>query len=355
MENKRNLVIGLVIVAIVAGSGITAIILLMPPAGNPPPEESLLPTTPVPSVTLSVNDVVASEENSITLQEIVTMLQADESKIRSWVYPIGTVNRTIVGFNPIDMLDQLGYWDAFNLLCIAGDAFSRTINTTDLYLRDSAFTSDWMLDPIFIGIACDGQWFTDSPIQSVANYGNFSIFGQTRTSAQRIKNLVTMNITQHWQVAVKVNGVTEFVIDRANVTVNEYTDRYSYSDNATGKSWDNTFTGRTVADIVNRTTAKDLSYNVTFLAADGWGTTWKYNKSEIQDGLPPSTCAMIGTPPQVLGTDGLLCTLYYKIAPAAGTPSFNRLADGGPFRAVVPGQTRNRYMKLVVEILITAV
>ncbi len=355
LENKRNLYIGIAIIAIVAGSVITGAILLMPPAETPP-EETIWPTAPVPSVKLYVNDVLAAEKKNMSMQQIVTMLQADETKLRSAVVLIGGVNRTIWGFNPLDVLESLGYWDPFNVLYIdVPGTYSRTINTTDLYMRDSEFNSDYTGVPIFVGIVCDKQWLNASSIQSSANYGNFSVFGNTRAGNQRVKNLATMNITSHWQVAVKVNGVTEFVLDRTNITVNESTHRYGYSDNATGKNWDNTFTGRTLADIVNCTTAKELAYTVNFTTLDDWGSTWKYNKTEIQNGLPPSSCSQIGTPPETLSTNGLLMTIYTLIAPGAGTPTHNLVSPGGPFRLVVPGLTRNYYMKLLTEIKITIV
>ncbi|MHA1683087.1 MAG: hypothetical protein ACTSUE_19265 [Promethearchaeota archaeon] len=354
--NKSSMMV-LVLVACMAGTSIaTGLIVwgVMKPAAA---DVESVPTSIAPDASLTIVDDLTGTGVEVSISEISGMILSDPSKKKVATEEIGGKDRTLVGINPIDLFDAKGFWDPWNVSLVSGDAGnpSETINVTDMYFSDDEFDSQAVGNPIFIAIACDGKWLTESPIQNTANYGNFSVFGSTRFSSQRIRNLNTLNITSHWQVKVVVDNVTEFVIDRTNITTNQETATYGYQDNASGKSWNNTYIGRTVADIVDETSASGSDYNLTIIAADGWGSKWVYNNTDIESGLSEDKRGEIGEPPENLTTDGLLMTLYYQAGDPDEFPSLNTVGSGGPFKTVLPGQTRNKYMKLVTEINIIIV
>lgn len=354
---KREIATSMLVVLITAcaaGSSVATGLIVWSMMKPEEPAPDALPTTEAPDLALTIVDGITGKDVEVPLLEIVAMM-ANPNKLKSVQEEIGGKTRTILGVNPIDLFDEYGFWDPWNITVMAGDATSNVINVSDMYISDSEFFGDAVGDPIIIGVACDNMWLGDSPINDIANYGNFSVFGSTRESAQKIRDVVALNITSHWQVEVFVDNVSEYIVNRSNIMDNEITDQFDYYDNDSGKGWNRTYSGRTISDIVNQTSALGQDYNITIIAADGWGSKWVYNNTDINKGLTEEKQAMINDPEEPLDPEGKLMALYYEAADIGEFHTLNNVGSGGPFKTVVPGQTRNRYMKLVTEIRVVLI
>jgi hypothetical protein len=152
-------------------------------------------------------------------------------------------------------------------------------------------------------------------------------------------------------VTITVDGVAEAWLNRTNINLDEQFN-YAYFDTASNKGWNNTVNGTNIYDAIGALTGL-VEWNVSFVAVDGWGTNWKWNETDTEE-LTLASRALVNNPAEPLATDGHGMVLYTSIAPGDSTDFVdNSFESGGPYRTLVPGQTRDKYMKYVTEIRIT--
>jgi hypothetical protein len=242
-------------------------------------------------------------------------------------------------------MDHYGIHYVDNFKLTASDGYSKTMSYTKFYMGSPLYYKDAIGEYSMMVVAVNRTWLASYK----SSYGNLRPFGTLLSSGEKVSDVVKLNAMTEVLVNVSVNGVTNILLSRTNMTslgsLNFTSYNWSYTDNASGKGWGPSMVnGTTIASIADFISISGGEYNVSFISIDGWGTNWKYNKTQMVDGV---TGKMINSPATELANEGKQTIL-------------NVIEDGdelgyadGPFRNIVPGQTRDRYQKAVVEIRFT--
>jgi len=286
----------------------------------------------------------------------------------------------------VDVLDVLAYYDTnfagdmtFTSIKDSYGAFE-VLNTSAYDLVGKMYEDD---EPVIIGIAANKTWLEASPIGSQC--GNFSIFGQNMETS--CKRLNTIDVLNNWTVDVFVNGVLNITLGPENLTNGVSPISYSYID--TGwYNYNRTYWGTNISDIVSYTGADSYSnFEVQFVASDGYKLPNPYssrtpeslyNKTEVMEHLPHdgnNVIALGNHTDNVNGTgkdpsDGVpMAATELRMALVFADQELGEgLYDNpdpiwpyrkfggyraGPYRLVIPGRIKARYLAHVKEIKIT--
>jgi len=274
-------------------------------------------------------------------------------------------------YTGVDILDILARWHtnfAYNMTFNSTrtpDGYSsvRYLNMSTGDIINKMYYGN--RDPIIIALAANKGWLPGSKL------GNFNIIGKNMDES--LSNLENITIVDSWTVQVMVNNTLEFVIDPTNMTENEYTDRYSYED-TTWWSFDRTYWGRNISEIISHTSAAGLNYTVRFWSEDGYATPRpfgsskenRYNNTDIEEGIIPPWNPNRDTVSdgEFLPPTDLLMNLVYATQEHGETgqgitdPVWpHRLMNGygrGPFYVIIPGRPRANYLSHVNLINITS-
>jgi hypothetical protein len=168
---------------------------------------------------------------------------------------------------------------------------------------------------------------------------------------------------------------TWFTINSTNIKDNEFTANHSYLNN---DDWNfkRQYWGRNISDVINEAltagTYSGQNYTARFFAADGYSEPVAkgkfgprepipFNITEIEEGVDPAFRGdQVNDPPELVPESDLLMCLCYaqrelgeffgnEQDPVWPSKKVNNYHTG-PFNIVVPGRTRDHYLKYVTEI-----
>ena len=286
----------------------------------------------------------------------------------------------------VDVLDVLAYYDtnfAGDMIFTSKeDSYGATeiLNTSAYDLVGKMYED---AEPVIIGIAANKTWLEASPIGSQC--GNFSIFGQNMETS--CKRLDTIEVLNNWTIDVIVNGVLNITLGPENLTNGVNPINYSYID--TGwYNYNRTYWGTNISDIISYTGVDAYAnFEVQFVASDGYklpdpysyrSPEALYNKTEVMEHLPHDGSHVIalgnhtdnvngtGKDPSdgvpMAATDLRMCLVFADQELGEGQygnpdPAwpYRRYGGyrGGPYRLVVPGRIKARYLAHIKEIKIT--
>ncbi len=305
-----------------------------------------LPTSDVPDASLTFTN--GGDEETISLSTIVEYINNETIPLIEYEYEIDdgvTVN--LAGINPIYLYEIMGWYDVNETSFIASDDFASKIDVGIFLLADPDFNKGAVGNPNVLGLAINNKWLADYDEE----LGNFAIFGDELSGKQKAKDVVKVEYNSAWQVNVIVDDVIVATLNNSNIEssgLNYTTYEWGYTDNSDGYSFDTAdYSGATIASIISTLTSVSGDYNVSFISIDGWGANWVYNETDIEDGLSEDNAAMINDPEEPMSNEGKQIILCNE-------EDDEKLYHGdGPFRVIVPGQTKNRYQTYVTEIQIT--
>lgn len=325
MANKAGIAIGLIAVVAIA-SGVGYYFLVYQPSQ-------------IPRLTLKYG----SESKSYTLDDILAYIEDGNLTLLNKTATIDGAVSQIEGFNPLELYELNGWNFVDQVEYASKNGSKQIINASQFILGDSNYQSSAVGDTSMIVYRVNGTLLKSLN----AKFGDFALIGTTLTTNQKLFDINTLTYISDWMVAVKVNDEIKSYISAKNISSlsnGNYTSyTYGYNDTYSGKSWDNT-TVNSGTSIANLTTIAGLTtqnYNVSFISADGWGTSWKYTKSQMENGV---TGKKIENNTVSLSNEGKQTILADKA---------NGKSCGfkeGPFRIMMPGQTRDRYSKWIVEV-----
>lgn len=352
MELDKKKILGIVIAAVVIIGGSLGYYygIYLPnknkDIGGEEPDLTGLPDGDAPVGDLVVNNGTTMI-GKLSLQLIVNGLRNGTFHLVNTEANISNTMVNVSGFNPLEIFDYLGlhYANEFNV--VAADGYAKTLDWTKFYMGEKYYFKDAVGEETMIAIAANKTWLKTYNEE----LGNMRVCGGSFTSGQKIKNIVNLTVINEIEVKVTFTDGVETMkmmsITHSNVSTitngNITTYEWGYTDNASGKSWTRVnHTGITIASLFD-SLGYAGNYNVSFISVDGWGAKWKYSKTDIEDGI---TGKMINDPPTELFHEHKQTMLNWEVN---GQPL---TYASGPFRAICPGQTRDRYQKAVVEIRI---
>ena len=310
-------------------------------------EAVLTNSTPAPNVDIQMTrDGV---NTTLTLQTIIEYIQNETIPLVGINETDDETNETTEwkGVNPLHLCEIVGWKDAWNLSIYAADGFAAVHTAQDLILRDPDFYKYSDYEATMICFAANSSWLKvwDSDL------GDFAVKGDGLSGKQRPSNVVGIEFQSEWNVAIKVNGEVQGYLAKSNKTATGL--NYTYYDwgYSANYSWDvRKCTGVTVASIINTiTNASKYNYNVSFIAADGYGTTKVFTRTDILSG---KSGVMVDN-----GTDGHqdeLMSMGKQPMLAIAEDDEELGYSAGAFELVVPGASKSDYIKQIVEIQITA-
>ncbi|MCP4763983.1 MAG: hypothetical protein GY870_19580 [archaeon] len=361
MVNKKLIALIIAVVAVVGtGGGIYYISTLLSDGGDGgnPPGDPLqgLPTGTVPTASLRLDNGTILE---ISLNEIVTLIDNENITLVEYdlVLNEGETDEetiSIKGFNPLDLYDYIGWYyvDEVNFLS-KEDNFNYTFSFKDFSLQDGNYYRYSTTDATIVGIAMSSE--TEKKWLSTYDgdkYGNFSLFGEVLTGKQRIKKLT--NVTKESEVLI---NVTRYVMNSGvlkdqssmgyigynNISsilgVNYTSYDWGYDDNAGWGYKNATYNGTTITSIANEFSIPSV-YNVTFLPLDNYGGS-QYNETEMEYGV---NRLMVNDPEEPASPEGKQAMLFHLKDDEVLTH------EDGPFRIIIPGESKGKYTKNVAEI-----
>ena len=346
MEKKH--IIGLVLTIVIAtAGGLTYYFGFYLPSlqktpGNDIGEVTGLPESTPPNASLLLKDIDDSTIANVSLAEIVERLNNGSLNLVKCTIEKDGKTLNLAGFNPLELMDIYGLYYADEFESIAKDQAKSTLNYSGFYLGDPAYYKDAVGEYSMIAISINATWLR----QYDSTYGDFRIYGQVWSTSQKIKDVETLKIKTELVVKVKVNGILNISLSKSNLStiigLNYTSYEWGYFDNSSNKSWGpKVHNGTTIASIAQYINISSSQYNVSFISVDGWGLKWKYNKTQMEDGI---TGVKINTPQEDLNNEGKQTILN-------NLDNTQQLGhNDGPFRVILPGHTRDRYQKAVVEI-----
>jgi hypothetical protein len=325
MANKSGIAIGLIAVVVIA-SGIGYYFLVYQPSQ-------------IPRLTLKNG----TESKSYTLEEILGFIEKGNITLLNKTATIDGAVSQVEGFNPLELYELNG-WDYVDQVEFSTKNGSKqVINASQFILGDTNYQSSAVGDTSMIVYRVNGTLLKELN----SKFGDFALIGTTLTTDQKLFDVNTLTYVSDWMVAVKVNNEIKSYISAKNISSlsnGNYTSyTYGYNDTYTGKSWDNTTVNSGVT-ITNLTTIAGLTtenYNVSFISCDGWGSTWKYSKTNMETG---NFNKKIENNTVLLSWEGKQTILADKAN--GNLVGFKE----GPFRIMMPGNTRDRYAKWITEI-----
>lgn len=314
-----------------------------------------LPDSEIPDISLTLNNGTQSE---ISLSDIIGYINAETIELIEYEVKVEGKTYSVKGFNPLDLYSVIGWNFVDDVEFFASQNSKVSLGISDLYLADSAFWKDATSNPVIIGIAASTKsskfWLNEWN----SAYGNFSIFGDDElfSISKKIKQVVQLNSESDFLVNVtlySINGGTGDLVSQESVGIIggnnistgagfNYTHyNWGYFDTAEGYGSDSAdYNGTTITSIADWAGLSG-AYNVSFFAIDGWGGKWKYNKTQMEDGV---TGTMINDPEEEMPNEGKQTILCHKM----DNTQLNY--HEGPFKIVMPGNTKRVYTKNIVEI-----
>ena len=385
---KKDIIIGLSLIAIVAiGGGIGLLLFLNP---SPLPQEEGYKGLPVDWSTapldacfildnqthvfkVTLEDILEGIELAIEEDEDTSGARINEYKDVIFCYQFMYNGHIITGVDILDVLEKFDTYYANNMnLSAKGQTLQEQVSSKSIIQKMYKGPED----PLVIAIAADGQWLAESSLGSTL--GNFSIIGDDWSL--ECLNLEKITVIDNWTVSVNVNGIEEFKIDPLNMTENEFNANYSYS---RFDDWDynRQYWGRNLSEIISHTSANGKNYTVRVHAVDGITGPHEdydpYSDEDVEEGINPpfpddyTDNVNKSYPDNIQGvplpsTDLLMCLVYkhqefgecgYNGNPCDPVwPYPRRLGyDSGPFSLVVPGRPRGTYVKYIYLINITTI
>jgi len=374
---KKDLIIGISLIAIVVISGTIGLVFLVnqPPHGENEDSNIGLPTNwntaPNSSYFILKNQTT---EIQVTLEEILegvqlaieeedTSARINEYKDVIYYHEFYYQNYLVAGVDFLDILEKFDINFAYNMTFISKT--SEKIHITTTKIIDKMYEGPE--DPITLVIAANGKWLADSPLGSKC--GNFSIIGENWND--ELLKLDIIEALDNWTIPVNVNGILNYTITPSNIHKNEYVGNYSY-DRFDYWNYDRQFWGRNISDIVQETSAAGKNYTLRFYAADGVISPYDrcYDQDDVEKGIVPpfrSEDRINRTIENINGVplpkpDQVMCLIYKQqefgesyggtTDPVWTYPKM--LGYGrGPFSIVVPGRPRGEYIKYITRIEIT--
>lgn len=393
--DKKDLAIGILLIAIVGLSGGLGFMFIAgPDMFGPPPEDPTnlfgLPddwnTAPNSSFFMLYNQTGASIK--VTLKDILdgVALAVEEAaaggpginEYKDIIYPYTFVDPSsglyVTGVDLLDILEKYDTNFGWDLTINSDSGYTLDLTTGDIITN--MYENE---NPYIVAIAANKEWLAESPLGS--SWGNFTFLGKEYPSV--IYDMNTVEVRSNWTVEVIVNGSVEYIIDQNNMKLNQYDDIYSY-DRDDWWTYNRHYWGRNISEIISHTDAGVLNYTVRFWSTDGWATPWpfggekkepRYNNTHIEtgivspyprwaDGYLNDTADLINITQVPLPETDLLMALVYAdqefgesgqgitdpIWPYRTMCGYHR----GPFYVAIPGRPRETYLKYVTRIEITS-
>jgi hypothetical protein len=377
---KKDIYIGISLIAIVAIGGGIGLFFILNPAQQPEEGYKGLPadwsTAPndayfmlnnqTNTIRVTLEDILEGIELAIEEDEDTSGSRINEYKDVIFCYQFYYNGFLVTGVDLLDVLEKFDTFYANNMnLTAKGQTEQEQVSSQNIVQKMYKGPED----PLVIAIAAEGKWLADSPLG--ATYGNFSIIGKNWNV--QCLNLENITVIDSWTVSVKVDGIEEFKITPLNMTTNEFTANYSYF-RFDDWNYNRQYWGRNISEIISHTSASGKNYTVRVYAIDGVAGPSEendpYDQIDVEQGIVPPYIAddrinktmedLTGVP--LPNTDLLMC-LIYKQREWGETgfgvtdpvwPYPRRLGyDSGPFSLVVPGRPRGQYVKYLYLINIT--
>ena len=380
---KKDLYIGISLIAIVAISGGIGLFFILNPLGQQqqegykglPADWNTAPTDAYfmldnqnDPIKITLADILEGIELAIEEDEDTSGSRINEYKDIIFCYQFYHNGYLITGVDLLDVLEKFDTFFANNMnLTAKGQTEQEQVSSKRIIQKMYKGSED----PLVIAIAVDGKWLADSPLGPT--YGNFSIIGDNWDV--ECLNLEKITIIDNWSISVTVNGIEEFKIDPSNMTANEFTANYSYT---RFDDWDynRQYWGRNLSDIISYTSAYGKNYTVRIHAVDGViGPNEEYrpyNSSDIEKCIIPPfseddfvNVSQTTYPGVLLPVNGLRMCLVYKEQEFGECGYYGSPCDpiwphprilgyeSGPFKLIVPGRPRGKYVKYIDLINIT--
>ncbi|TXT54718.1 MAG: hypothetical protein BAJALOKI2v1_740021 [Promethearchaeota archaeon] len=387
MENKKDIILGILLIVIVALSGALGFLLIFPPSQIKEP--TLLRGLPddwsgapnsayftlynkTDTVKITLKNILDGVELAIEQEEDTSGAMINEYKdiIYYDTFFHEGFGLYITGVDILSVLEKFDTNFALNLSFISKRNTKGAVETLQLSSADiikHMYAGEE--EPIILAIAANKTWLADSPIGDIC--GNFSIFGQNMPNS--LTNLDRIEVIDSWRIKINVNGNFEKYIYPSDITTNPTVESYSYERN----DWwdfDRKYWGKTLASIIAGTSAAGKNYEVRIWSVDGYASPRPYgskkeppySRNDVEQGIdPPWTDADLvnesGVPLPDPGNK--LMTLVYKhqefgetgqnvtdpVWPYPKACGYHR----GPFYLVVPGRVRDVFAKWINRIEIS--
>jgi len=412
METK-DFLIGVLLIGMVSVAGWVGFLYVNPPTKTikktdeetkyiyievPPTYDSGLPddwsNAPNSSKIILYNET--GDVVEITLGQILDYVNKYEetSQEKYWwekrLEPLTVDNPSGIPVTGVDILELLRVFDCL----YASELEFVSHNDTASKLRmDVVEMSNLISDDknIILGIAANKQWLNASPLASRS--GDFMILGKDTSVDEEIEytcyDLETIRVTKNWTIAVKVynddgSENQTLILNYDNLT-STATEKYHYEyENTDYWSFNRSYYGTNVSQIVDYTEAKGTNYVLNFTFSDGgsqpsnksrrevYSYAIHFNSTDVEVGLAHNGTHVIGNHVDLvngsipmLKSDLKMC-IAHKIKfgyefydhPIAGklynSPWDQFYNDGyPPFQLIIPGASRSRFYNGLSEITIT--
>lgn len=252
-KNSKIALTAVTIIVIVVALGASLYYL----TGNPGATQTnaLVPAGNPPSGQLKISGDVAAEEN-LTISNLTQM-------------PLVNVTNTIkgetanyVGVTLTELLNQTGAsWDAGNINVIAGDGYTKTINTYQAYNSTQYNGQEYIL-----AFAKNGQWMDNSE-------GPLKLITPGLANAYNVMNVEEINL-QPW--VITINGSVSHPMTLTGSNITSYEVKTVNAPFAPGGEPQRTsdWTGTTLWSILQAAGVSSSAQDVTITAIDGYSKTF---------------------------------------------------------------------------------
>jgi len=324
---KSGLVIGIIVVMVAAG--VIGYFVVMPIVNGP-----------------AINLVKDGKTTSFGVNQIEAKIAAKEISLINKSITLDGQTVQAEGVNPCDLYFLAG-WYFVDIVDFKSDDGATHVNVSasDFMLGDSNYNSKAVGTPSMLVYKVNGILLAEYN----ASLGDYLLLGDKIGASKRVNDVRTLTYLTNWELKVKVNNVLNFTIGPNNVTTlgNQTSYNWDYKDYSSGKEWYSDPAKGFTLDSLAKIAVGDANYNLSGVAIDGYGSKFVFTKAQlsttgfsmsIQDASGATVTADWG------GRQALLC---YSIN---GT---NIAHLSGPYRLVIPGYTKDRYINWLTEIKIT--
>ena len=381
----KGIIAGVIIAAVIVSGVAIPVIFWGPQPQTPPvvtPSWNLWNSTARPAGTIVFSN--GTRDENVTLASIIDNVRNGTYPSYSILQTIGTTQYNLTGVSPLDIFNNLGMWDAYNISFANAStsavitAKSLVYSTTDLKgkaITDYGVSMSYNY-PIIIVVAVNDTYLTNSSYPNAASYGDAWVYNPQIPSSSWIMNLTKVTILDGWSINVTVHSVAngnslQFVVNRNNATYNATQQSFWYRDFSSSASsydkqhYDVTFLGQTLYSVMLQTSvAPGGPYNMTVSAPDySFGsnaagkTGGRYlNETDIMQGIqsPTQVAPNPNTPTTKvsMSTLGLLPTLVYEETADDGLGVIPQVHpwSTGPLRLIFPGWVKSYYLRFITNI-----
>lgn len=410
--DTKDFVIGVLLIGMVSLAGWIGFVYLNPPTKTikktdeetkyiyievPPTYDSGLPddwsTAPNASKIILYNETGDAVE--ITLGQILDYVKKYEetSDEKYWwekrLKPLTVNDPSGIPITGVDLLDVLQVFDCNFASEIELVSHNDTASKVTLDVAQICNIYGRLLGrQTILALAANKQWLQDSPLRE--RCGNFSVFskdviigsGEVESTCY---NLESITVSKNWTITVKVYNSDgsenqTLILNYDNIT-SSTTGPYHYEyENSAFWYFNRSYYGTNISQIVDYTEAKGTNYILNMTFSDGalqpktidyrkvYSSVNYFNYTDVEDGLANNGTHVVGNHVDLvngtipmLKSDLKMCIVHqikygYEQNPAGyyNSPWGQYYNEGyPPFKLIVPGTARSRFLNGLTEIIIT--